>query len=406
MIATNIAEAAVSMAEAQAYARVETGEEEALLAGLVRTASALCESFTGQVLVARPFEEMLPPGGQWQRLGLTPVRAVEEVALVGTDGSTMVLAADPGRSVPDPDVPVGRSELALFELPALGEAPEPGPRLFTAASNQGKWKSLPIELRLGLDPLPGQAIIRRAVLGMAESVLQPRAPMILDELSSVTVRLVNNEQLLINADSDALMAGANLALIGEELVQFGRAEQLGPGLFRLSRLLRGRRGTEWAAYIHGAAERFCLFNPAALQRIDLPAAAVGAGLMVVSHGVGDVAPLPDAERQVSGEAMRPPSVCHLKGWLKGSSVQLSWVRRSHRGWAWNDTVGVSTDSFPEAYRVTVSGPAGQLVTETDAPLAGFEVTALPAEPGQAVEIEVQMIGPMAMSRPQAISLTL
>ena len=38
MIATNIAEAAVSMAEAQAYARVETGEEEALLAGLVRTA--------------------------------------------------------------------------------------------------------------------------------------------------------------------------------------------------------------------------------------------------------------------------------------------------------------------------------------------------------------------------------
>ena len=93
MIATNIAEAAVSMAEAQAYARVETGEEEALLAGLVRTASALCESFTGQVLVARPFEEMLPPGGQWQRLGLTPVRTIEEVALVAPDGSATVLPA-------------------------------------------------------------------------------------------------------------------------------------------------------------------------------------------------------------------------------------------------------------------------------------------------------------------------
>ena len=31
------------------------------------------------------------------------------------------LPADPGRSIPDPDVPVGRSELALFEPPALGE---------------------------------------------------------------------------------------------------------------------------------------------------------------------------------------------------------------------------------------------------------------------------------------------
>lgn len=91
MIATNIAEAAVSMAEAQAYARVETGEEEALLAGLVRTSSALCESFTGQVLVARSFEEVLPGGSQWQRLALTPVRAIEEVALLAADGSPIVL---------------------------------------------------------------------------------------------------------------------------------------------------------------------------------------------------------------------------------------------------------------------------------------------------------------------------
>ena len=93
MIATNIAEAAVSMAEAQAYARVETGEEEALLAGLVRTASALCESFIGQVLVARPFEEILPPGATWQRLALTPVRAIEEVAVLAADGSATVLPA-------------------------------------------------------------------------------------------------------------------------------------------------------------------------------------------------------------------------------------------------------------------------------------------------------------------------
>lgn len=93
MIATNIAEAAVSMAEAQAYARIETGEEEALLAGLVRSASALCEAFTGQVLVARPFEEVLPAGAQWQRLGLTPVQAIEQVAAVSADGSATVLAA-------------------------------------------------------------------------------------------------------------------------------------------------------------------------------------------------------------------------------------------------------------------------------------------------------------------------
>lgn len=93
MIATNIAEAAVSMAEAQAYARVETGEEEALLAGLVRTASALCEGFVGQVLIARQFEETLPATGAWQRLSLTPVRAVDAVSALAADGTSTLLAA-------------------------------------------------------------------------------------------------------------------------------------------------------------------------------------------------------------------------------------------------------------------------------------------------------------------------
>jgi len=93
MLSSNITEPAVSMAEAQAYARVETGEEEALLAGLVRSASAICESFTGQVLIARPFEEILPATTCWQRLGLSPVRSIETVEAVGADGSAVTLAA-------------------------------------------------------------------------------------------------------------------------------------------------------------------------------------------------------------------------------------------------------------------------------------------------------------------------
>lgn len=93
MIEPNLVPPAVSMAEAQAYARVETGEEEALLAGLVRSASALCESFIGQLLVARPFEQILPPGAAWQRLLQTPVRAIEEVAMLASDGSATILPA-------------------------------------------------------------------------------------------------------------------------------------------------------------------------------------------------------------------------------------------------------------------------------------------------------------------------
>jgi uncharacterized phiE125 gp8 family phage protein len=91
MMAADIGALPVSLAEAQAFARVETGEEEALLAGLLRSATGLCEAFTGQLLMARGFEELLPAGGAWQRLGVTPVRAIETVERVAADGSAAAL---------------------------------------------------------------------------------------------------------------------------------------------------------------------------------------------------------------------------------------------------------------------------------------------------------------------------
>ena len=109
---------------------------------------------------------------------------------------------------------------------------------------------------------------------------------------------------------------------------------------------------------------------------------------------------------VSGEAMRPLSVCHLQAWRDGSSIRLTWVRRSQRGWAWNDHVGVTPDSFPERYLLTLSGPEGQVEFESEEPGAILDAASLPAAEGQTVEAEVRMIGPMAMSRPRRTSLTL
>ncbi len=88
-----LTEPALSLSEAQAFVRVETGEEEALLAGLVRTASALCEAFIGQAVIVRGFSEELRATGAWQRLGLTPVRSIDGVESAGEDGSFAAMAA-------------------------------------------------------------------------------------------------------------------------------------------------------------------------------------------------------------------------------------------------------------------------------------------------------------------------
>lgn len=92
MSIAGIAEPIVNVSEAQAYVRVETGEEEAILAGLIRSASALCESFINQVVIKRTFEVDIPASCLWERLPVTPVAAISAVTRVGVDGVAQPLS--------------------------------------------------------------------------------------------------------------------------------------------------------------------------------------------------------------------------------------------------------------------------------------------------------------------------
>lgn len=84
----------VKLAEAQAYARIEAGEEEALLAGLVRSASGVCEAFLGQVVIQRPFTEQCAASSQWQRLQVAPVRSIDQLFLDGVELPAALYATD------------------------------------------------------------------------------------------------------------------------------------------------------------------------------------------------------------------------------------------------------------------------------------------------------------------------
>jgi uncharacterized phiE125 gp8 family phage protein len=92
MAAQGVALPVVTMSEAQAYVRIETGEEEALLAGLIRTASALCEAFLGQAVIARSFATDVPASCKWQRIEPAPVQSISSLEAVDVNG---VLAAVP-----------------------------------------------------------------------------------------------------------------------------------------------------------------------------------------------------------------------------------------------------------------------------------------------------------------------
>ena len=95
MMATAITPPAlpVPLEQVKAYLRIEGSGEDALLAGLVRSATELCEAFTRLALIAREVEETVPARPAWTRLAQTPVQAILGVSALPPDGGPIPLGS-------------------------------------------------------------------------------------------------------------------------------------------------------------------------------------------------------------------------------------------------------------------------------------------------------------------------
>lgn len=82
---------AASLAELKAYLRIGGSDEDAVLAGLLRSAASLCEQFIGQWLIARQARDRVIADRGWTRLAARPVIAIESVAKVDALGAETAL---------------------------------------------------------------------------------------------------------------------------------------------------------------------------------------------------------------------------------------------------------------------------------------------------------------------------
>ena len=345
-------------------------------------------------------------GKTWLVTGWSFEKMAVKLELVAHAGAGVaLLPAVAGRAAAANDVVHGATVLRLIDAPPLSDASEAGPRLLVAAAGTAPgWRSAMLELSSdgGASWTAAGTTAPGAVMGTTLGVLGPGESTLFDLRNAVEVELLHDGMWLESRDDDALVAGDNLAMIGDELIQFGDAVATGPRRFRLSRLLRGRRGSEWAAGTHVAGEAFTLIEAEALVALDLPLARVGGVAEVAARGIGDADGPVVASRLIGVEAVRPPSPVHLSAERRADgAVEIAWTRRSRAGWAWIDGVDAPIGEASEAYRVTISGGARPRVAEVGAP--GFVYTAeMQAEDGAAagasLRIEVVQLGSVAASR--------
>jgi hypothetical protein len=305
------------------------------------------------------------------------------------------IAADAGRIARNPDLPAADVSLALFDIPDVLEQGSATPIVLLAASSPSHtWKSHAVELSAGQQILQVQTARRKTFLGTATTVLGAGDASLIDDVNSFDVQLIDPEQWLVSCDDDAIAEGGNLAVLGSEVLQFGRAEPIGAGAFRLSHLVRGCAGTEWAMSFHSIGEPFAMIARDTLQSVSLPSWSVGA-TVAASIGVSSCTPT-----IINAEGLRPVAPVHLNASIDSAgNLVLSWTRRSRNGFAWNDEVDVPLGESSELYRVRISGAGGSVelpVTEPSLQVPSADLAPIGVGP---ISIEVRQVGDACASKP-------
>jgi hypothetical protein len=177
---------------------------------------------------------------------------------------------------------------------------------------------------------------------------------VFDELSSVRVDVGSGT--LSSSTHDLVLDGANLALVGNEVIQFRTATLVTTGIYDLTGLLRGRKGTERNMGLHAIGDRFVSLSLPALESAPLLMSdAASLLLRIRATTVGTPSTSATAEPFTTELARLKPYSPTLLSAVRQSdgSWSVSWVRRDRYMNDWNSGVDVPMSEATLAYDLEV-----------------------------------------------------
>jgi hypothetical protein len=263
--------------------------------------------------------------------------------------------ADAGQSIAGRLNTTVTPTLYLLDLPLLRSGDDQ-PGVYVAASAPYGWAGASL-LRSsdGVTYATITTLQNAATAGSAATVLAAGSAFYIDNANTVTVQLVQGS--LSSCSFIDLTNGTNAALLGREIIQFQNANLIGPGLYQLSGLLRGRRGTENAIGSHSVGETFIVLQSGAVDFVpdklsdrgrsyQFRALASGQSLSAAldttfTYGMQSLCPLSPATVQ----ATRSQGIT--------GDLTLTWARRARLNAEWVDYIDVPLDEPTEQYQVDI-----------------------------------------------------
>lgn len=275
---------------------------------------------------------------------------------------------------PPPSVVVGPTSIYPIDSHIIRDTDDSLGVYFTVGAAVNTWKGALIEVSLdgGESYFSSFNDMVASVAGVLDTPISDHPAAYPDTVNSAQITLLNPDDEIESASQVQMLNGTNLAIIGNEIIQFGNvAEASTPGTWNVDYFFRGRKGTSTQS--HSAGERFVLLDRSALLYIPMQLSYIGRSITVRATSFnGTDSDITTVNFTYTGQSQVEYPVAYLSARRAGSQGLLSWQGVGKLGAGAKTAMGL----YFSGYRITLTaGSKTQTFTTADqayaADLSGF-----------------------------------
>lgn len=213
------------------------------------------------------------------------------------------------------------------------------------------------------------------IIGTAATVLEDAPSWSWDNANAVTVNVPYGA--LESHTRDEVINLANVALLGNEIIQYKTATLISEGVYQLSGLLRGRFGTERYTGSHIVGEKFVVLNTSSInyltvssdnwyQDVLLKIGPRNKGILDTTYKTATFNP--------QGIMAKPWAGCHCRVIKDGNTYTVKWLRRTRKNGTWKNYSDVPLNETAEIYSIDVLDGSENVIDTISATTTEFTYT--------------------------------